>query len=122
MGFVEGLQKEDLLFDTDVFVLPSYQENFGNAVVEAMSTAQPVIVTDQVGIADEISENGAGIIVKVDKPEELSAAIELFRSEKLRRIYGMQGQRLVRDKYSIHNLGNELQSLYRKHTVNRRIN
>ena len=49
----------------DIFVLPSYQENFGIAVVEAMAAGLPVIVSDQVGISGEIGKSGAGIVIPI---------------------------------------------------------
>lgn len=63
-GFLQGEIKRDALADADVFVLPSYSENFGVAVVEAMGCGVPVIVSDQVGIHREIAEAKAGLVVE----------------------------------------------------------
>ncbi|HKW88727.1 MAG TPA: glycosyltransferase [Candidatus Acidoferrales bacterium] len=51
--------------DTDVFVLPSQNENFGNSAAEAVACGTPVIVTDQCGIATIIAER-AGLVVTHD--------------------------------------------------------
>jgi glycosyltransferase involved in cell wall biosynthesis len=61
-GFLEGDMKRNALVDADVFVLPSYSENFGVAVVEAMGCGVPVVVSDQVGIHREIAEAEAGLV------------------------------------------------------------
>jgi glycosyltransferase involved in cell wall biosynthesis len=50
----------------EAFVLPSHQENFGVAVVEALAAGKPVLVTDQVGIWRDVRAAGAGLIGKVD--------------------------------------------------------
>jgi glycosyltransferase involved in cell wall biosynthesis len=49
----------------DFFVLPSHQENFGIAIVEAMAAQLPVLISDRVNICREIEEADAGIIVSV---------------------------------------------------------
>ena len=78
VGFLHGETKRDALADADVFVLPSYSENFGVAVVEAMGCGVPVIVSDQVGIHREISEAEAGLVVECSVPrltEALTRAV-----------------------------------------------
>ncbi|HBL10900.1 MAG TPA: glycosyl transferase group 1 [Cyanobacteria bacterium UBA11162] len=59
-GFVKGELKASLLQDADVFVLPSYYENFGIAVAEAMVAGKPVVISDQVHIWQEVKGAEAG--------------------------------------------------------------
>jgi glycosyltransferase involved in cell wall biosynthesis len=63
-GFLQGEEKLAALADADLFVLPSYSENFGVAAVEAMGAGLPVVVSDQVGIHREISRAEAGLVVE----------------------------------------------------------
>lgn len=44
-GLVAGEQKENCFVEADVFVLPTYSENFGIAVAEALARGLPVITT-----------------------------------------------------------------------------
>jgi glycosyltransferase involved in cell wall biosynthesis len=62
-GAVHGDDKAALLGGARALVLPSYSENFGNVVVEAMAAARPVIVTPEVGVADLVERSGAGLVV-----------------------------------------------------------
>ncbi len=50
-GPLYGQEKVEALHDSDVLVLPSANENFGNVVAEAVACGTPVIVTDRCGIA-----------------------------------------------------------------------
>ncbi len=59
-GMLRGEAKKAALGDAALFVLPSYRENFGLAVVEAMAAGLPVLVSDQVAIWREIEADGAG--------------------------------------------------------------
>jgi glycosyltransferase involved in cell wall biosynthesis len=67
------------LMDSDIFILPSYSENFGIAVVEAMLCALPVILSNKVGISIEIEQGNAGKVLNFDDLEiTLAKAIEDF--------------------------------------------
>ena len=46
----------------EVFALPSHQENFGIAVVEALACGTPVLISDKVNIWREIEEEKAGMV------------------------------------------------------------
>jgi glycosyltransferase involved in cell wall biosynthesis len=61
-GALYGDVKWSALVDADIFVLPSQNENFGNAAAEAVVCGTPVIVTDRCGIAPLI-EGRAGLVV-----------------------------------------------------------
>ena len=66
-GWLEGEKKTALLGNASLLVLPSYQENFGLCVVEAMSNAVPVLVSPHVNLAEEIIAADAGWVSEVEK-------------------------------------------------------
>ncbi len=60
-GMLTGEMKWGALSAADVFLLPSHQENFGIAVVEALACGTPVLVSNKVNIWREIVGDGAGL-------------------------------------------------------------
>lgn len=61
-GMLKGLSKWGAFYESDVFILPSHQENFGIAVVEALACRKPVLISNKVNIWREIEQGNAGII------------------------------------------------------------
>jgi glycosyltransferase involved in cell wall biosynthesis len=61
-GMLEGDLKWGAFHAADAFVLPSHQENFGVAVVEALACGLPVILSDKVNIWPDIVQDGAGLV------------------------------------------------------------
>ena len=61
-GMLSGAAKWGALAVSEVFVLPSHQENFGIVVAEALACSLPVIVSNKVNIWREVKDNGVGLI------------------------------------------------------------
>lgn len=61
-GMLEEEAKWGAFYNAEAFILPSHQENFGIAVVEALACGKPVLISDQVNIWREIKECGAGMV------------------------------------------------------------
>jgi glycosyltransferase involved in cell wall biosynthesis len=112
VGEVGGAAKERLLATAAMLVLPSISENFGNAVLEAMAHATAVIVTPGVGLAPEVEEAGAGIVID-GAPSSLAEAIErLLADEALRVAMGKRGRTLVENRFGWDRVAAEMETLY----------
>jgi glycosyltransferase involved in cell wall biosynthesis len=61
-GMLEGEAKWGAFYGCEVFVLPSHQENFGIAVVEALACSVPVLISNQVNIWREIKDARGGLV------------------------------------------------------------
>ena len=99
-GFVTGDRKATLLQNADLFVLPSYYENFGIAVAEAMAAGKPVVISDQVHIWEEIQQAEAGWV----GPLEVDAIAFLIKTALLdgdeRRRRGLNAKEYAKKHYS----------------------
>lgn len=86
-GILRGRERIRALADADLFCLPSYQENFGVAVIEACAAGVPVLTSDKVNTYPMILEAGVGRIEPVDI-ERFTAGIRdmLADREALRRL------------------------------------
>ncbi|MBC7400100.1 MAG: glycosyltransferase [Mucilaginibacter sp.] len=73
IGF-QNENKFDVFSDHDLLVLPSYNENFGNVIIESLSTGTPVLISEHVGLADYVTENNLGWICQTT-PQSVSDII-----------------------------------------------
>lgn len=111
-GFLTGQTKLAALTAADLFVLPSYSENFGIAVVEAMAAGLPVIISDQVGIHHEVTRGEAGLVTPC-QVEALSVALQqLIANPAQRQRLGNNGKQLVEQLFSQNAMTQRLLAMY----------
>jgi glycosyltransferase involved in cell wall biosynthesis len=109
---VIGSEKERLFAAAHLFVLPSYSENFGNTVLEAMRRGVPVVVTPEVGAAEIVRTSGAGLVVAGDL-EPLSSALRLLTSNPvLARSMGEAGRRHAAAHFTWGHVAAQMEDLY----------
>lgn len=100
IGPVHGKAKDALLRTATLLVLPSYNENFGNVVLESLACGRPVAVTAAVGAAPIVVAANAGVVVP-DEPVAMGLALAALAAspERLDEM-GRNGQQLVSSSYS----------------------
>ena len=84
----------------EVFVLPSLQENFGSAIVEAMAAHCPVLVSDRVDLAVQVDQAEAGLARPASAEDFAAALRRLLGDRPLRERMGANGHRLVLDHFT----------------------
>jgi glycosyltransferase involved in cell wall biosynthesis len=114
LGPVQDDHKWALYNRAQLFVLPSYSENFGNVVAEAMAMGCPVAVTPEVGIASLVESAQAGIVVS-GAPQEFSRGVrDLLADPSRLREMGMRGRRAARERLSWDAVAMQAENLYRQ--------
>jgi glycosyltransferase involved in cell wall biosynthesis len=112
-GFVEGELKQLLLQGANLFVLTSYSENFGVAVLEALAAGTPALVTPGVALAQEIEQNDLGYVVP-QEPTAIAKAIEkhLELPESEEDKLSQKARQFVLDNYSWDKIAQQLLTVY----------
>jgi len=112
VGAVCGADKAALLSNAEMLVLPSYSENFGNVVLEAMAVGCPVVVTAEVGIADLVQESAAGLVVSGEPSQLAGAMASLHRHPATRRELGERGRAIARERFGWDVIAARMETLY----------
>jgi glycosyltransferase involved in cell wall biosynthesis len=98
-GMLRGPQRIEALVAATLFVLPSYQENFGIVVIEALAAGVPVVISDQVNIHAEIAAAGVGGVVPT-QVEALAGEMQRWLANRaLHQAAKDRAPAFVRDRY-----------------------
>jgi glycosyltransferase involved in cell wall biosynthesis len=96
LGWVDAKQRDNLLENADVFILPSYNEGLPLALIEAMSWGLPVITTPVSGIPDLVKSHENGLLIPPGEIQQLSEAMQLLiENQPLRTALGRAARETV---------------------------
>lgn len=111
-GQLNDDEKLAALADADLFALPSHGENFGLAVVEAMACGLPVLISDKVGIWQDVAKFEAGIVTQCDSSKIADAMEKLVNDPGLRIKLGLNGKKLVEAQFNIDRMAERMEIEY----------
>mgnify|MGYP001401779243 CR=1 FL=1 len=113
VGPLFGAAKLQAYHQADLFVLPTYSENFGIVVAEALACGVPVITTTGTPW-EELNTHKAGWWIDIGVnplAQTLREAMQINDSE--RQTMGQKGRKLVEEKYSIESVAERMIELYK---------
>ncbi len=98
---------------SDVIVLASVREGFGDVLIEAMSLAKPVVATAVGGVPEIVRHEETGLLVPPGNPGALALAIiNLLRDRQARERMGLRGRQVALREFSVERLADGLARLY----------
>lgn len=109
---VNNDEKWSMLRTADVFILPSFQENFGMAAAEAASMQIPIVTSSAVGLATDLQRFQSGIVTQLDAKSFAVAVQELYDNATKRVQMGQAGRQMVRECYAAATVGRQMRQLF----------
>jgi glycosyltransferase involved in cell wall biosynthesis len=103
----------DLLRASDLFVHPSREEGFSNAILEAMAAGLPVVACDVGGNPEAIVDRETGRLVPPRNAWAFASAVaELLADPEKRKAMGEAGRHRATERFSLDRMVGEMESLY----------
>jgi len=113
LGNVKEVQ--EIIGKTDLFLLPSEDESFGLAALEAMSCEVPVVASDVGGLKELISHGVDGYLVKIGDVEAIAQySLKILEDSRLQEKFGRNARQKVLRKYTPDKIVPEYEDLYKR--------
>jgi glycosyltransferase involved in cell wall biosynthesis len=112
-GFVTGEDKAAALAAAEIFVLPSYSENFGIAAAEAFAAGKACVLSDQVGLAQDAGRANAAVVVPCDANALADAIRSVLANPEQQQRLGQAALLFATDRLSMAAVGEQLDEAYR---------
>lgn len=112
-GWLSGAAKLEALSGASLFALTSSHENFGRAAAEAMLAGVPVIVSEDVFLADQIRSSGAGWVAGREPGELVRILREAMSNAECRVSKGVAAKELATSRFGIRDTTHTIVERYR---------
>ena len=113
LGAISHEQVPAALAEIDVLAMPSRQEAFGVAALEAQAAGRPVVASNLVGIRHAVVPDQTALLTPSDDPQALAdALLRLLESPELRRAMGQAGREFVSRNFQWSTCVQQMMDLY----------
>jgi len=113
-GWISASERDELLNNVDVYVLPSYGEGLPMSLLEAMSYGVPVVSSYVGGIPELITDGKNGLLIEPGDIDALSGNLEMLMTDEARRSeIGLMGRKKVDADHNLEKNVFQLEELYR---------
>lgn len=114
VGMLTDTIKKEALSDADLFVLPSYSEGFSIAVLEAMTSGVPALVSDRVGFGDYIARHQAAYLTPLTSDSVADGLLKILQDDAYADDLAKRAHRMVAENFDIRVVANQLLEEYKK--------
>ena len=112
-GWIRDDEKDRLFRVSSIFCLPSYGEGFPMSVLDAWAYGLPVITTPVGGLIDILQHGVNAMVFEPGDIVSLTNNLEiLINNIELRRKLSFESRKLIKNKFNIENIVNELDRIY----------
>lgn len=106
---------QEVIGKSDLFLLPSENESFGLAALEAMSCETPVVAANVGGLRELISHGVDGYLTEVGDVEALAQySLKILEDSRLQKKFGRNARRKVLEKYVPNKITPKYEELYQE--------
>lgn len=112
LGWKAREEKFKVLIQADLFALTSYNENFGNVVIEALHVGTPVLITEGVGLSEFIQQHDFGWICKPEPGDIKQQLAKAIHDKRKRNRIATAAPGIIQLHFSAAVLIPQYQSLY----------
>jgi len=114
LSWIDAQERDRLLAESDVFVLPSYAEGVPMSLLEAMAAGLPCITTPVGGIPDVFTHGTEGLLVAPGDAAQLRAAMSTFISDEAARLAAGKRAHEAARAFDVHAYARRLADIYQR--------
>lgn len=112
LGFVSGEKKDICLQGADLYALTSHSENFGVAVLEALASGTPALVTTGVALSDLVKEQDLGWVVDLEIGAISDAIQEFLNNQTIGQEMGDRARQFILENYTWEQIAAKIVAIY----------